>query len=138
MQRTSSDRPDTTESRGRPRSIRINHRLDRRVGSQNTSHQSSKEEDDIPKFDIPPAGKEASYPSFHAAVVSYCLAGGWIEAFTLIRADCIILDLHPHHKKGREGVCKLENAKSGHETGERTDILLDGDLRYIRVKTYLN
>lgn len=61
--------------------------------------------------------------------MSYCLTSGWIEAFALLRADCIILNLHSHHEEGREGVCKLEDAKGGHETGERADILLDDNLR---------
>jgi hypothetical protein len=70
--------------------------------------------------------------------VSYCLAGGWIEAFTLLRADCIILDLHSHHEEGWEGVCKLEDAKGGHETGKGTGILLDQNPRYIGLASYLN
>jgi hypothetical protein len=44
------------------------------------------------------------------------LASSWIEAFTLLRTDCIILDLHSEHEQRWEGVCELENAKGGHET----------------------
>lgn len=62
--------------------------------------------------------------------MSYSLAGSWIEAFTLLRADCIVLNLHSQHKERWEGVCELEDTKGGHETGERADILLVTAIKY--------
>jgi hypothetical protein len=132
------DRPNTTESRRRARSICIDYRLDRRVSAQNTGHQGSEEEDSIPKFDIPPASKEATDPSLHATIMPNSFASSWIEAFTLLRANCIVLDLHSQHEQRWKGVCELEDAKSGHETGECADILLDENSRYIRIASYLN
>ena len=70
--------------------------------------------------------------------MSYRLAGSWIEAFTLLRTDRIVLDLHSQHEERWEGVCELEDTKGGHETGERADILLDATPRYIGAATYLN
>lgn len=119
---------NTTESRRRTRSICIDHRLNRRVRSQNTSHHSPKEEDSIPELDVPPASEEAADPPLHATIMSYCLAGSWVEAFTLLRADRIVLDLHPQHEERWKGVCELEDAKGGHETGERADVLSDAIL----------
>ena len=70
--------------------------------------------------------------------MSYCLAGSRIEAFALLRADCVVLDLHSQHEEWWKGVCELEDAKGGHESGKRTDILLVAIVRYVGIVGYLN
>jgi len=70
--------------------------------------------------------------------MSYCLAGSRIEAFALLRADCIVLDLHSQHEEWWKGVCELEDAKGGHESGQRAEILLVAIVRYVGIVGYLN
>lgn len=70
--------------------------------------------------------------------MSYRLTSSWIEAFALLRADRIILDLHSQHEERREGVCELEDTESGHKTGERAGTSLDAILTYTGTAAYLN
>ena len=128
-----SDWTNTTKSCRRTRAIGFDHRLHARVRAQNARHSGSKEENNVPSFDIPQMCEETTDPSLQAMVVPNRLTCSRIKALAIFGTNSVMLYLYAQHEERRKCVSKLQNAQRGYEARKRTDKVSEGIVSVIIV-----